>query len=117
MAEYFQIEQVETVHILSLILPEAIDAVEIDTLNDAVLLQLQGNAQHPWIIDLTRTRYLGSAMLGLIVNFRQRIKTAGGKLILCGMSPRLVEIFRTCSMERLFTIQRTRPEALKTFSR
>jgi anti-anti-sigma factor len=60
---------------------------------------------------------MGSAMLGLIVNVRQQVKTAGGKLALCNMSPRLAEIFRMCSMERLFTITRTRADAIKAVSR
>jgi anti-anti-sigma factor len=56
-------------------------------------------------------------MLGLIVNIRQQIKSGGGRLIVCGMSPRLTEIFHNCSMERLFTIVKTRPDALKNLSK
>jgi len=51
------------------------------------------------------------------VNLRHRTKKAGGKLVLCGLAPRLIEIFRTCCMERLFTITRTRPEAVRLTAR
>ena len=53
------------------------------------------------------------AMLGLIVNIRQRVKAAGGRLVLCGLSRQLTDIFYTSSMQRLFTIAKGRPEALK----
>jgi anti-anti-sigma regulatory factor len=48
----------------------------------------------------------------LLVNLRQRIKAGGGQLELSSLSPQLVEVFRTCCLERLFTIRRTRAEAL-----
>jgi anti-anti-sigma factor len=56
---------------------------------------------------------MGSAMLGLMVNIRQRIKSGGGQLTLCNVSPRLLAIIRACSMERLFRIARSRADAIK----
>ena len=41
------------------------------------------------MLDLTDVVYMGSSVLGLMVNVRQTIKSAGGKLVLCGMSERL----------------------------
>ena len=102
---------------MELMLPESIDPVEFDRLFDSMLAELNGKANQSWVLDLSSVTYLGSAMLGLIVNIRQQIKSSGGKLILCGMSARLQEIFHTCSMERLFTITRSRPDALKALGR
>jgi len=69
------------------------------------------------VLDLSNTDYMGSSMLGLMVNVRQVIKQAGGTLVLCGMSPRLMHVFRTCSLHQLFTIVGTRAEAIKRASR
>ena len=113
MAEFFRIESQQTLHVVELTLPELIDPLEFDRLNDAMLAELDGKADQKWVMDLSRVNYMGSAMLGMIVNFRQRVRTGGGRLVLCGLSPRLHEIFRACSMERLFTIVRTRNDALR----
>ena len=51
-------------------------------------------------------------MLGLMVNMRQHVVQGSGKLVLCCLSPRLMEVFRACSLERLFTITKSRAEAL-----
>ena len=64
------------------------------------------------MLDLTRLCYAGSSVLGLIVNIRQRVKQGGGRLVLCGLSDRLLQIFRTCSLERLFVIRRTEADAV-----
>ena len=53
----------------------------------------------------------------LMVNLRQRVKDAGGKLALCNMSSRLLRVFQTCSLERLFIIKSDREEAVKAVER
>ena len=47
-------------------------------------------------------------MLGLLVNFRHAVQSQKGRLALCEISPRLMEIIRTCCMDRLFKIAKTR---------
>jgi len=113
MAELFQVHQAETARVIEFHLPDSMDPLEFDPLNESILSLLDGDAGAKWIVDLSRVSYMGSAMLGLMVNLRHRIKRAGGRLVLCGLSPRLLEIFRTCCMERLFTITANRPQALK----
>ena len=49
----------------------------------------------------------------LLLDVRQQIKQAGGALVLCGLSDRMAEVFRACSLERLFKITRTRQEATR----
>lgn len=114
MADFFRTQVLQSVNVIELTLPEMIDAMEFDHLNESLQSILNGKASQAWLLDLSSVNYLGSATLGLIVNIRQQVKAAGGKLVLCGMSPRLKEIFHACSMERLFTITKNRGEAIKS---
>jgi anti-anti-sigma factor len=115
--EFFRTNLHQTVNVIELSLPQSLDVVEFDRLNDSMKELLNGKGAGQWVIDFSSVSYIGSAMLGLIVNVRQQVKTAGGKLVLCGMSPRLLDIFRMCSMERLFTITKTRADAIKVLGR
>lgn len=117
MAEFLRVETLPSAHVVELTLPDLIDPLEFDALNEQMKSALDGRANGKWIIDLSQVTYMGSAMLGLMVNIRYRVKTAGGVLVLCGLCPRLVEIFRACCMERLFTIVRSRPDALRITSK
>jgi anti-anti-sigma factor len=56
-------------------------------------------------------------MLGLFVNMREKIRAAGGVLVLCGMSAALTRIFKTCCLERLFTIAKSRADAMNLVAR
>ena len=112
--DLFRVHTSDGTHVIELSLPEIIDSVEFDSLNDAVLsLVQQSGGGEKYVIDLSGVAYMGSAMLGLMVNLRQRIKSGGGALVLCGMPTSLLRTFRTCCMERLFVIVKTRAEALR----
>ena len=114
-SDLFTISKDGPVNVVVLTLAEVPDNSDLDRLNESLLGTLSGpsgSAGGSWVIDLSNLSYAGSAVLGLLVNFRQRVRQAGGRLVLCGLSPRLLQIFRTCSLERLFRITVTRPDAV-----
>jgi anti-sigma B factor antagonist len=114
--ERFDITQEQSAQILQFFMPITLDTMEVDAIIDAVLAQLDSRPSQRWVVDLSRVEYLGSSMLGLFVNMRERIRQARGSLVLCGMSPQLQQIFRNCCLERLFTIAKSRTDALKLIS-
>jgi anti-anti-sigma factor len=111
--DYFQVTQIEDAQVVSLRLPESTDSNEFDRLNEMVLQVFDTRPQARWVLDVSGLDYMGSSALGLMVNIRQRVMKSRGQLVLCGLSPQLLRIFRTCCMERLFKISKTRADALK----
>lgn len=112
MQQLYHIGSDGNAHVAELFLRDSLDEMEFDSLNEAMLKAIDSSASGAWILDLSQTTYMGSAVLGLLVNLRQRIKQAQGTLVLCSVSPQLEKIFRACCMERLFTMVKTRSEAL-----
>jgi anti-anti-sigma factor len=113
MAELFQVTSVGPVTVIRLDLPESLDSNEFDLLNESLLARLAERPDGAWVLDLSNLAYAGSSLLGLLVNLRQRIKQANGRLVLSGLSASLLQIFRTCSLEKLFMIRRSTEEAVK----
>ncbi len=111
--DYFRHKIEDSVNVIEMTLPGSIDAVDFDKINENLLRLLDATEGNRWIIDLSSVDYLGSAMLGLMVNMRQQVKQKGGKLALCCLSDRLQQIFAACCMERLFTLCKSRPEGHK----
>lgn len=111
--DFFCIHSIEGAHVLELALPEMLDSFEFDSLSEKLLGHIKSNGASRWIIDLSSVSYMGSAMLGLMVNLRQQIRSGGGQLVLCSMPATLLQIFHTCCMERLFVIAKNRADALK----
>lgn len=110
--DWFAVSEHGTVLVMALTVPPHVDSADIDKLHELVLEAVSPRATGRWVIDLETMSYMGSSLLGLMVNIRQRIKQNGGKLVLCGLSSKLMQVFRTCSLERLFTIRGGRQEAL-----
>jgi anti-anti-sigma factor len=112
MTELFRVKAVGPVQVIRLALPESLDSDEFDRLNESLLTILAERPGGGWVLDLSELHYAGSSLLGLMVNLRQRVKQAGGRLVLFGLSDRLMTIFRTCSLERLFVIRKAEDDAI-----
>jgi anti-sigma B factor antagonist len=108
----YRLSKAGTVNVVDLTLPNTLDIDEFDRLNEGILELIRSEPEGQWVLDLSQVAYLGSAALGLLVNLRQQIKQSGGRLVLCGLSPQLLHIFKTCCMERLFRITKTRKDAV-----
>lgn len=93
-------------------MPLILDGVEFDQLNEELKELVDARPAQRWVLAFEHVEHTGSALLGVMVNIRHRVRATGGTLILAGLSPRLHEILRACSMERLFDIKKTRDEAL-----
>jgi anti-anti-sigma factor len=115
--DLFIILEEKSVRILEFRLRPEMDAMLFDSLMAAVAMALDQRAGGAWVVDLSKVDYLSSAGLGLLVNIRQKIRQGKGKLALCGLSPRLIELFRSCCLERLFLILKTRDQATKEVAR
>lgn len=115
--DLFRLTEDGSIKVLELVLPTSIDSSEFDRLNESVLDVMGKEPGAAWVLDLGRVAYMGSAVLGLMVNIRQVVMKAQGEIILCGMNERLVRIFETCCMERLFKIVPARAEAIRQASR
>jgi anti-anti-sigma factor len=115
--DLFHLSDEGPIKVLALSLPTTIDSSEFDRLNESVLETLGKDPGAGWVLDLTHVAYMGSAVLGLMVNIRQVVMKAQGKVVLFGMNERLMRIFETCCMERLFKIVPSRAEAVRHASK
>ncbi|MDP9175133.1 MAG: anti-sigma factor antagonist [Planctomycetota bacterium] len=113
----FHVTNEASAHFMHFTVPPTIDTMEIDSLIANVLASLEPASSEKWVMDLTQVSYMGSSMLGLMVNIRERIRRSNGKLALCGLSPQLMRVFQTCCLERLFLIAKTREEAVLLLAR
>ena len=109
--DLFRIFEEKAVSVLELRIGPEIDALLMDTILEAVTVMLRDGSA--WVLDLAQVNYLNSAGLGLLVNIRFRIRKSRGRLALCGLSPALLQLFRSCCLEQLFTIVRSREDALR----
>jgi anti-anti-sigma factor len=76
---------------------------------DALLVD---QARHV-VIDVEKSSYFGSAVLGFFVGVWRIARRRSGAMIMCGVSPFALEILRIAALDTLWPICRTRTEALE----
>ena len=67
------------------------------------------------VIDLSGSGYLDSAGMGAIINFYVSCQKAGRKLVVTGVSERLLALFTLTHVEKLINIKRSIAEAEAEF--
>ena len=68
-----------------------------------------------FVIDFSKTGYIDSSGLGVLVSLSKKIREQGGELRLAGLNADLQTLFELTKLDTLFAITRTAEEALAAF--
>ena len=83
-------------------------------LKQLVIDALDGGARK-FVVDFSRTGYIDSSGLGVLVSLSKKIREQGGDLRLAGLNEDLQTLFELTKLDTLFAITRTAQEALAAF--
>ena len=67
------------------------------------------------LINFSKVSYLDSSGVGELVGCYTSIKTRGGELRICGMSPKIFSLITMTSLHSVFDVKDTEEEALSSF--
>lgn len=70
---------------------------------------------HPgprFAIDLTDVNYLASSEIGFLVTLKRRIDRRQGRVVMYGIGPYIMDLFRTMNLVKIFDISETLPAAI-----
>jgi anti-anti-sigma factor len=79
-----------------------------------VLDALDGG-ERKFVVDFTRTGYIDSSGLGVLVSLSKKIRDEGGELRLAGLNEDLKTLFELTKLDTLFAITDTPAEAVAAF--
>lgn len=75
----------------------------------------QGDGIH-LVLNFDNVKFLSSAVLGLLIRLSRRIYEKDGKLALCGISPKIYEIFKITRLTKVFEIFKDAGAAIEHMS-
>ncbi len=77
------------------------------------MLDLASRAEPPHLLlDLTKTEYIGSSFIELMLRSWKRLRSRGGGMSLCGVRPYCLEVLKVTRLDQLWTMYATREEAV-----
>jgi anti-sigma B factor antagonist len=71
--------------------------------------------ERKFLVDFSRTGYIDSSGLGVLVSLSKKIRELGGELRLAGLNEDLQTLFELTKLDTLFRIAATREMALQSF--
>lgn len=89
---------------------------EIQALEETFMPLIEQNEGLRLIIDFSEVRFLSSSVLGLLIRISKKIYEGEGQLRLCGIAPKIMEIFRITRLDRIFEIYDSQIEALNSLN-
>jgi anti-sigma B factor antagonist len=68
------------------------------------------------IVDCSRLTYISSAGLGVFMGFIEEIRERGGDIKICGLIPKVQQVFEILGFQSLYDIVADVPAAVKCFA-
>ncbi len=72
---------------------------------------LMNSVEKNIVLDLSRVKFMTSAMIGELVKFKKKCDVEKRRLKLCGLSRETAEVFKISRLEKLFKIYANRKKA------
>jgi anti-sigma B factor antagonist len=67
------------------------------------------------VVECSRLSYISSAGLGVFMSFIEEIRAAGGDIKICGLAPKVFQVFDILGFSALFDIVPDLPAAVQRF--
>jgi len=84
-----------------------------DSFEEQVMRNIEGLEAPKVVIDFDGVEFISSAILGKLIKLSGRVVTdQRGHLKLCSLDERIAEVFKITGLEKLFSIHKTRSEAV-----
>ncbi len=87
-------------------------APELERISNALTDLVNNDKSGRILLDFTPVQYLSSQAIGIIVNIHKKTAAIqGGKLVVCGLSPQLLQLLKITRMDRVLKIVKDQKEA------
>jgi anti-anti-sigma factor len=108
-----EIEQVGDVTVVKFTSPKIIDYNQILLIGRQLNTLVEDGGVRRLLLNFAVVERLSTAVVGRVIEMHRRMKAAGGEVALCGITPRLREIFDLLRLPQLLPIHDDEQHALQ----
>ena len=90
---------------------------DIQALEKSIMGVIEQTGGLNLVLDFSNVKFLSSAVLGLLIKLSKRIYEQDGQLRLCGINPKIYEIFRITRLTKIFDIYKDIESATEDLSK
>jgi len=116
MKPKIDVEYVDDVTVATIMGEEILEEVHISELRNSLTSLVEQGGQIKLVLDFRNVRFLSSAVLGLLIRVLKKIYEQDGRLRLCGIDPKIQEVFKITRLNQIFDIYDDVDSAVASFS-
>ncbi len=109
-----EVEYVQHAAIATLTDEKILDESDIRGLDESIMPLLEASPGVNLVLDFSNVKFMSSAVLGLLIRISRKIYESEGQFKLCGINPKIHEIFRITRLDRVFGIHADRYDAVRS---
>jgi anti-sigma B factor antagonist len=108
-----EVEHLSSAVVARIMLPD-LDETHIGRVREQLAPLVAQSGMMPFILDMSRVKFVPSLTLGMLVKLFQEFKSRGQRLILVSLQPTVRQVFAITRLDRLFEILPDVQSATKT---
>jgi len=109
------IEYADGATVATLMDEKILQAEQVQSLEQAFMPLVEQNDSIRLVIDFSKVQFLTSSLLGLLIRLNKKVCQNQGRLRLCSIDPKILEIFKITRLDKVLEICSDRQQALIDF--
>ncbi len=109
------VEEIGDVTVVNFLDKKILDEQNIQMIGDDLFRLVDEMGRRKILLNFTNVEFMSSAALGKLIRLHQKLTTAGGKLVLSGISKGIMEIFEITKLDKMLTIVKDEQKGLQSF--
>jgi anti-sigma B factor antagonist len=110
-----EVEDVGDIAVVQFVDKKILDEQNIQMIGDDLFRLVDELGRRKVLLNFSKVEFMSSAALGKLIRLHQRLHSIGGKLILCGISKSILEIFEITKLDKMLTIKPDEQTGLDSF--
>jgi anti-sigma B factor antagonist len=110
-----EVENIGDVTVVNFVDKKILEEQNIANIGEQLFALVEQDGLTKLLLNFGNVEYLSSAALGKLITLNKKVKDAGGKLILCEISPQIYEVFEITRLDKFFRIEKDEQSALQAF--
>jgi anti-sigma B factor antagonist len=110
-----EVEDIGDVTVVNFVDRKILDEQNIQIIGEQLFSLVDEFGRRKIVLNFSNVEYLSSAANAKFITLQYKLQNAGGRLVLCNVSPEVHEVFEITKLEKFFRIYREEQEALQSF--
>ncbi len=110
-----EVEDIGDIAVVNFVDKKILDEQNIQMIGDDLFRLVDELGRRKVLLNFSNVEFMSSAALGKLIRLHQRLHSIGGKLVLCGISKSILEIFEITKLDKMLTIVKDEQTGLNSF--